>query len=194
MFSFRQNNAPDIFARDSQFASVVEIREVFESLSEQLLWFAEVITGDPSMAAQCVIDASNLTEKNSTIFRDWLAQWARNATVRNSLAHMHAQIVQAAELKYERAQCPHGGHETLSSGEVAALQQWPASELASHLDPLSRAVLILRGIQHAAIQDCALTLGVSRTAILAAYCGGINWLMGGTVPVATSAGQGPFTA
>jgi hypothetical protein len=179
MFWSSKNDAPETSARDSRFASAVEIQDVFEAQSEQLLWSAEVITGDSKLAALCVIDASKLAGNNSAIFRDWLEQWARNATVRASLAHMHAQISHTAETRYEHVQCSHGGHEPLSSGEVAALQQWPPSELASHLDPLSRAVLILRGVQHAAVQECALTLGVPRTMVLAAYCNAIDWLARG---------------
>lgn len=101
--------------------------------------------------------------------------------MRCSLDHMHVQISHSAEARC-RVQCFHGGHEVLSSHEVAALEQRPASELAAHLDPLSRAVLILRGVQRAAIQDCALTLGVPRTAILAAYCNAIDWLARGIAP------------
>jgi hypothetical protein len=175
-----KNNASEILSRDPRIASPTEIRNVFESQSEQLLWLAGAITGDPTLAARCVIDASKLTENNSALFRDWLAQWARNATVHSALDQMQAQISHAAETSYERVRCPHDGHETLSNGEVAALEQWPSSELAACLDPLARAVLILRGVQHAAIQDCALRLNVSRAAILAAYCHAIDWLSRGT--------------
>jgi len=182
MLWFNKNTAPDIRARDPRFASANEVRDVFESQSEQLRWLAEAITGDSQLAARCVIDASKLTENNSAIFRDWLAHWARNATVRCSLDHMHTQISHSAEARYERVQCSHGGHEVLSSDAAAALEQWPAWELAAHLDPLSRAVLILRGVQHAAIQDCVLTLRVPRTAILAAYCSAIDWLARGIAP------------
>lgn len=176
MLWFRRNDAPNVFAGDPRFASTVEIRDVFESQREQLLWLAEVITGDPKLAAQCVIDASKITETSSTIFRDWLAKWARNATVRSSLAHMHAQISHTAEAGYEGVPCPPEGHDVLSSSEVAALMECPASGIASQLDPLSRAVLILRGVQHAAVQDCALTLAVSRAVILAAYRRATDWL------------------
>jgi hypothetical protein len=174
----------------SPVRTVVEVRGVFKSLSEQLLWFAEVITGDSKLAARCVINASKLAEYNSKLFRNWLAQWAQNATVRSSLAAMHAEILHTAKTRYERVQCPHGGHEALSSGEVAALQQWPASELTSHLDPLSRVVLILRGVQQEAIQNCALTLGVPRAAILAAYCGANDWLARGTVSLSNQCQAG----
>ena len=181
MLWFKKNNAQEIFPRDPRFASVAEIRETFESLNEELLWLAEVITGDADVAAECVIDATKLSERQSTMFQDWLAQWARNATVRSSLDHMRARISRAAHENYQHGRCSHRGHDFLSSGDAAALQQWPAMTLAAQLDPLARTVLILRGVEHAAIQDCALNLSVPRAAVLAAYCGAVGWLARGTV-------------
>jgi hypothetical protein len=166
----------------SRFASAAEIIQGFNAQSKQLQWIAEVITGNAILAAQCVVNARAIAESDSGVFRDWLVQWARTATVRNSLAPMHERILQAAELRYEDVGCAHGGHETLSIHEVTALQQRSPSVLASNLDDLARAVLILRGVQHAASQDCALTLGVSRVKISAAYCVAIDWLSRGREP------------
>lgn len=181
MFWFKRSNAQEIFPRDPRFASVAEVRETFESLNEELLWLAEVITGDAGVAAECVVNAATLSESRSTIFRDWLAQWARNATVRSSLDHVRAEIRRTAEEKYQHVRCSHREHKVLSSDEISALRCWPAMTLASHLDPLSRAMLILRGIEHAAIQDCALNLSVPRSVVLASYCRAIGWIMRGTV-------------
>lgn len=178
---FKKNNAQEISPRDPRFASVAEIRETFGSLNDELLWLAEGITGDADVAAGCVINATRLSENHSTIFREWLEQWARRATVRSAIDYARAHVSRATEEKYQDARCPHGGHEVLSSGEATALQQWPAMTLAAELDPLSRTVLILRGIEHAAIQDCALKLSVPRAAVLAAYCGAVGWLARGTV-------------
>jgi hypothetical protein len=181
MFWSKRNDALEIAPRDPRFASVVEIREKFELMNDELIWLAEVITGDAGMAAECVINATRLSKNHSAIYRDWLAQWARKATVRRSLEHMREQILSAADEKYQQAGCSHGGHNALSSGEITALQQWPGVTLAAHLDPLSRAVLILRGVEHAAVQDCALTLDVPRAAIQSAYCTAVGWLTRGTV-------------
>jgi hypothetical protein len=178
---FKNNDAQESAPKTSQFASVAEIRQTFESLNEELVWLAEVITGDADAAVACVINATQLSETHSAIFRDWLAQWARRATVRSALNHMRARISSVAEEKYQPLRCSHGGHEVLSNGEAEALQQWPAMTLAAQMDPLSRAVLILRGVGHAAVQDCALSLNVPRAAVLAAYCGAVGWLARGTV-------------
>ena len=180
MFWFKRNDADGISPRDRRFASAAEIQGTFEELNEELLWLAEVITGDAGVAAECVINATKLSQNQSTIFREWLAQWARHATVRSSIEHMRARISSVAKVKYQHVHCPHGGHEVLSSAEAAALRQWPAMTLAALLDPFSRAVLILRGVEHAVIQDCALTLNVPRGAVLAAYCGAFGRLSRGT--------------
>jgi len=182
MFWFKENNVRKISPGDPRFASVAEVRETFESLNDELLWIAEVITGDSCLAVDCVINATKISESHSTIFRDWLAQWARNATIRVSLGHVRARIVRAVEETYQHVHCTHREHEVFSSSETAALQRWPAMTLAAQMDPLARAVLILRGVKHAAIQDCALNLGVPRAAVLAAYCAAVGWLARGTVP------------
>ena len=181
MFWFKKNDVRKLSPRDPRFASVAEIRETFESLNAELFWLAEVITGDAGVAADCVVNATRLSESRAAIFRDWLAQWARKATVRGSLDHVRAEIGRTAEEKYQHVRCSHTGHEVLSSAEIAALQCWPAMKLAAHLDPLSRTVLVLRGVEHAAVQDCALNLSVPRSAVLASYCCAIDWIMRGTV-------------
>ena len=99
----------------------------------------EVITGNAGMAAECVINATQLSENHSTIFRDWLAQWARNATVRASLNQYANEAPSAWQGKSISICVFYGGHEVLSGGEVAALQQWPAMTLAAHRYSLSRA-------------------------------------------------------
>ncbi len=45
-----------------------------------------------------------------------------------------------------------------------------AQKLIAELDPLCRAVLVLRVAIRSSIQDCALRLNVSRAAVLAANC------------------------
>ena len=51
-----------------------------------------------------------------------------------------------------------------------------AQTLIAELDPLCRAVLVLRLAIRSSIQDCALRLNVSRAAVLAANCHAMRWL------------------
>ena len=48
--------------------------------------------------------------------------------------------------------------------------------LIAELDPLCRAILVLRAAIRSSIQDCALRLNVSRAAVLAANCRALTWL------------------
>jgi hypothetical protein len=50
------------------------------------------------------------------------------------------------------------------------------STIIAELDPLARAVLVLRTAIRASIQDCALRLNVSRSTVLAANCRAMTWL------------------
>jgi DNA-directed RNA polymerase specialized sigma24 family protein len=48
-------------------------------------------------------------------------------------------------------------------------------EVAAAVDPLARSALVLRGIQHASLADCALLLDVSRGIVAAAYSQALRW-------------------
>lgn len=170
----RKRQATEV-KRDERFASAADIHQEFDSQSERLHWLAQVITGDADLAKECVIDARNLSSKNSSVFRDWLTQWAVSATIRSAIEFIREEIIQSAA-RYSGASCRHGGHEPLTRDQVEALRQMDSQQIASALDPFSRTVLIVRGVQHAAIQDCALTLAVPRSAVVAAFCEVSGWL------------------
>ena len=51
-----------------------------------------------------------------------------------------------------------------------------AQTLIAELDPLCRAVLVLRVAIRSSIQDCALRLNVPRSAVLGANCRAMTWL------------------
>lgn len=152
-----------------KYASAPDIDMEFELRTEQLHWLAEVITGDPKLADQCVIDGRSLANRNSGVFRDWLGQWARSATIRSSVDCVRTEIA-ASEVKYEQARCVHSGHGAFSVEKADAIQTLPPEVLVSTLDPFARAVMVLRGVQRAAIQECALTLRSTRAAVNTAFC------------------------
>jgi len=160
--------------RDERFASEAEFEGEFDSQAVSLQWLAEVITGDAQVARQCVTDARTLSSKNSQVFRDWLSHWARTATVRKAIDAVRAELA-AASLTYQ-ASVEHGAHEPLATEDMRLLQTLDATQIAAALDPLARATLVLRGIQRATLQECALTFGVSRVVVLAAMCKAVTWV------------------
>ena len=159
---------------ESGAARSKHLTAVFDSDSTFLLWLAEVITGDPNVAQECLVDARKISEQQSGLFVDWLSQWSRSATIQQAIQRAYRQISLASQ-KYEQIRCPHGGHVPLSLEHFRILQSVPAQKIAADLDPFVRAVGILRGVSHCVLQDCAIRLGVSRTSVAAACCVFEHW-------------------
>lgn len=159
---------------ESKFATAAEIHSGFDEQAELLHWLAEVITGDAQLARECVIDARDLSSKNSAVFRDWLVKWAKTATVRRAIELARPNL--SVDSVHAQTGCTHHHHEPLSEEQIVELLRIPAKDLIAGLDGISRAVLILRGVQHAAVQDCVLTLGVTRGTVTGALCNAYQWL------------------
>lgn len=169
----KSHNAPSV--PDSRYASAEELGEAFSVQREHLLWLAQVVTGDGELASKCCVDARRLSKGSSGMFRDWLLQWARVATVRSAVECVREGIGEHAA-QYETSRCPHGGHASFTLEELEWLGEVEVSTLISELDSFARAVLVVRGVQGAAIQECALTLGASRSAVMSAHCHILRWL------------------
>jgi hypothetical protein len=63
----------------------------------------------------------------------------------------------------------------LSNDQIASLRRVAPRDIVAALDPLARSALVLRGIQHASIADCALLLDVPRHIVADAYCQALRW-------------------
>ncbi len=145
-------------------ASIAEIENAFDTESELLQWIAWLITGDQGLAARCVADARKLSREKTGVFSDWLIQWARSATIQTS----H---------QYENARCVHGEHTPLTIEQIENLRIMSLELMIEELDAFTRAVMLLRSIQRCTIHDCALRLGSTRSAIVAACCALEEWIL-----------------
>ena len=52
---------------------------------------------------------------------------------------------------------------------------WIQKSIVAALDPLARSALVLRGIQHFSITDCALLLDMPRRIVAVAYFRAVRW-------------------
>jgi hypothetical protein len=158
-----------------RIASEREVRATFDSEHEHLFWLALLITADEKFATSAVVDAATLsTGGNHPVFHDWLVQWARSATIRSAAALLRSEFKLCAQ-QHKGMQCDHVEHAPLSKEQVESLHGIGHESIAT-LDPLARAVLVFRSIEHAALQDCALSLGVTRSDVTAAYCRALTWV------------------
>lgn len=163
-----------ILEKQSAVATADGIRAAFIEHNEELEWVAYFITGDPTMAAACVADAYAASVSHSQIFEDWLFHWARHATICTATKLVESRLVHLSH-DYERRDCPHLAHQTLTRDEIETVVE-EANFLIAKLDSLCRCALVLRGIEKRSACQTALLLGVSTNTVEVAYCAALEYL------------------
>ena len=107
MMSAASTNVPEAPAREY-------IGRVFSQHREELEWLANLLTGDETIAAACLVDACELAESENPCFQEWLLKCACLATIRSAVQIQQRRIVQLS-FAYKQYPCIHGGHRALSS-------------------------------------------------------------------------------
>jgi len=167
--------------RDS-LASNQEIKSVFAEQRDYLYWISLVITGDDAIAEQAILNANELSASWSGVFRDWLIEWANHVTVRAAVRAVH-DLISASAKRYAGSSRETSDYDVpsdvlsvvLSNDQIASLRQVDPRDIVAALDPLARSALVLRGMQHASIADCALLLDVPRQIVAGAYREALRW-------------------
>jgi len=162
------------------YASPPEIVACFQGQRNVLRRLAFLITDDQTTADQAVDQACKMTLQRNSPFRDWLYEWAKTATIASAISH-GTEAIRICEAAYKDRRCSHVEHLSQGDAEERAasldlILGADAQTLMAELDPLCRAVLVLRVAIRSSIQDCALRLNVSRAAVLAANCHVLTWL------------------
>lgn len=155
-------------------ASSHEVHSAIVGQRDYLNWIALIITGDYALADQAVINAGVLSASYSSVFRDWLIAWTNRLTVRAAIREVRALISASASL-YTDLPYDHSHDDVLSDDQIASLRHVKTEDIVAALDPLARSALVLRGIQHLPIADCALLLDMPRPVVAAAYCRAVRW-------------------
>jgi hypothetical protein len=155
-------------------ASSHEIQSAFAEQRDYLYWIAQLITGDDALAELAVVNASALSANYSSIFRDWLIGWGKYATVRVAVREVR-DLISASASHYRNSSSERCDDDVLSDDQIMSLRHLDPREIMAALDPLARCALVLRGIQHASLADCALLLDVSRGIVAGAYSQALRW-------------------
>ena len=161
-------------------ASPAEIIACFQDQRNVLGRLAFLITGDYAAAEHAVVQACEITLHGNSPFCDWLFEWAKAATLSSAISRA-TDAIRVCEAAHKDQRCLHVEHLSQGSPEERAagldlILRVDAQILFAELDPLCRAVLVLRVAIRSSIQDCALRLNVSRAAVLGANCGAMTWL------------------
>jgi len=165
--------------RKANRASETEILACFRDESDLLFRLAWFITGDEASAAQSVIAGRETALHRPGPVREWLREWAKWVTIKAAVS-MNREAICQCEPAYNHVHCTHPDHllsqSVLSSRRRDLLSHINPRIIFSELDPLARAILILRTAVNASIFDCVLRLNVSHDAVLAANCWAMTWL------------------
>jgi DNA-directed RNA polymerase specialized sigma24 family protein len=151
-----------------------EIQSAFVQQRDYLNWIALIITGDHALADHAVINASYLSASYSNVFRDWLIAWTNTATVRAAVREVRA-LISASASRYTDSSCEQSDADVLSDDQIVSLRRADTQDIVAALDPLARSALVLRGMQHFSIRDCALLLDMPPRVVAAAYCRAVHW-------------------
>ena len=161
-------------------ASTAEIVACFRDQRNLLDRLAFLITADEATAKQAVAQARESTLRGNSPFRNWLLEWAKAATISAAIS-LHGDAIRVCEATYKDRRCPHVEYlceldDERRAASLALILQMDTWKIMAELDPLSRAMLVLRIAIRSSIQDCSLRLNVSRAAVLAANCHAMTWL------------------
>lgn len=163
-------------------ASAAEIVACFQDQRRLLGKLAFLITGDQPTADRAIVAACEITLRGNSPFRDWLFEWAKAATITNAISQ-RAAAIRLCEAGYKDRPCNHAEHLWQGDAEERAasldlILRADGEKLIAELDPLCRAVLVLRVAIRSSIQGCVFRLNVCRGAVLAANCHAMTWLNG----------------
>jgi len=162
-------------------ASAFEIVACFRDQRNLLDKLAFLITADEAMAEQAVAQACEITLQGNSPFRNWLLEWAKSATITAAIS-LQGDAIRVCEATYKDQRCPHVEHlsqfdDERRAASLALILQMDTQKIIAELDPLCRAILVLRIAIRSSMQDCSLRLNVSRAAVLVANCQAMTWLV-----------------
>lgn len=174
---FHASTAP-VDARNH--ASPAEIVACFREQRQLLGKLAFLITGNQATAEQAIVAACEVTLRGNSPFNDWLFEWAKAATI-TAATSLQRDAIRACEAMYKDRRCPHVEHlchldDEQRVGSLALILDMDAQDIIGELDPLCRAILVLRIAIRSSVQDCSLRLNVSRSVAATANCVAMSWL------------------
>jgi hypothetical protein len=163
---------------EAKRVSTFEILARFEVEHETFSRLAFVITGDIGAAERSVSEARELVTNGAHPF-PFLTEWVKWVTIKAAITNSLHEIARC-ESRYVNQNCMHSEH--LLNGNNSKLSEFrnfllqiDPEIVIGELDPLARAVAILRTTARASILDCILRLKLSLDTVLAANCRAMTW-------------------
>jgi|SRR5579859_1034555 len=139
-----------------EYASKEEFASVFESEREGLQRLALLLTANKEVANQCLIRALRECTASSSVFKEWVLNWARRVVIRSAIS----LILDPAGQSLVNI------NEDIDSGLIAfapddSLSALAEFELVLGLPDVDRFVFVICALERYSPHDCALLLGRS---------------------------------
>jgi hypothetical protein len=155
--------------------------ERFRNEHEVLVALAFLITGSTRNAEGAVSKARELMTNWAIPFTapEQLTKWVRWVTIKAAVADSLGEI-RSYEPRYFNRTCMHAEHLLHGNSKLQQFHDFlvhlnPAMVIGE-LDPLARAVAMLRTTSRVSILDCALSLKLSVDTVLAVNCRAMSWI------------------
>jgi DNA-directed RNA polymerase specialized sigma24 family protein len=128
-----------------------------------LYLLALMLTADPVKAERCFVSGLDDCAAENQVFKEWARSWARRAIIRNAVQLVAPQPLSAngvsVPLVSNRAQPAGGETRSILQAEISVLFE---------LGSFERFTFIMSVLEGYSDQDCALLLGCTRAAVIAA--------------------------
>jgi len=148
------------------YASSGDFYRIFNREKDSLYRLSFLLTADREKANRCLVSGLEDSAKGNPVFRKWARSWARRTIIQNAVRLINPRPVE----EFTSANFN-------STGETPAVE---AAELAAILDlrPFERFVFVMSVLEDYSEHECAILLGCSRRAVIAARSLALHQLRG----------------
>jgi DNA-directed RNA polymerase specialized sigma24 family protein len=145
-----------------QQKNATALQRLLDDNAEELIWIAEVITGNRQAGEQRLDEAMKLAQGAHGVDQEWLFSWVKRLLVRVALEQIRREIREllppvAPQIAVTLARV------AVSSPYRHQLRSMSSQEIIASFDVLERACLILYAYLQYPMLDCALLLGCPRS-------------------------------
>ncbi len=149
--------------RITPYAAGADFCRIFMEDMKGLYLLALILTADPAKAERCFVSGLDDCAAENQVFKEWARSWARRTIIRNAV-----RLVAPRPLSANGVSVPPVSNGAQSaSGETRSILQAEISVLFE-LGSFERFTFIMSVLEGYSDQDCALLLGCTRGAVIAA--------------------------
>jgi DNA-directed RNA polymerase specialized sigma24 family protein len=157
-------NMRPVLPKLTQQNDATALQRLLDDNAEELIWIAEVITGNRLAGEQRLAEAMKLAQGAHGVDQEWLFSWVKRLLVRVALEQIRREIREllppvAPQIAVTLARV------AVSSPYRHQLRSMSSQEIIASFDVLERACLILYAYLQYPMLDCALLLGCPRSSI-----------------------------